>query len=209
MSSNEIKLGYILTKYRLKLNLTVGQLSVKISTPPEYITALEGGNYKLFKSLNQATPLLKKLSYVLGLKYSALSELYNKEYELYLNSQNKTFNDKRFVISQKFIKKFLVFIGLIGVLSYLVLQIYQLGYIPVIKVNNDSRYEIYNQESYNLTGRVRGADYLTLNRQKVTLKEDGSFDISIILKSGENRLELEAIKNNKSFSSMRKIIYKQ
>lgn len=209
MSSVKIKLGYILTKYRLKQNLTISQLSTKISTPSEYITALENGNYSLFKTLNQATPLLKKLSYVLGLKYSALSELYSKEYEAYLNNKNKKFAGKRFVVSQKIIKQILFFIISICVIVYLISQFYQLGYIPVIKVSNDSPYEIYNQDRYNLTGNVSGADYLTLNGQKVTLKEDGNFEVSVILKSGENRLELEAIKNNRAFSSIKKVIYKQ
>lgn len=209
MSSGKIKLGYILTKYRLKFNLTVSQLSLKISIPQEYIIALESGNYKLFKTLNQATPLLKKLSYVLGLKYSALAELYNKEYESYLTNQNNKLTDKRFVISQNFVKKTLFAIIALGIVSYLILQFYQLGYIPVIKVSNNAPYEIYNQDSYNLTGSVSGADYLTLNGQKVTLKEDGNFEVSVILKNGENRLELEAIKNNKSFSSIKKVIYKQ
>ncbi|MEY3470911.1 MAG: Glucodextranase, domain [Candidatus Parcubacteria bacterium] len=209
MNSGEIKLGYILTKYRLKLNLTVNQLASKLSTPSEYIYALEKGNYRLFKSLNEATPILKKLSYVLGLKYGALAELYNKEYELYASSKYNNFSNKKVVINQKFFKKSLIiFISTVALL-YLVSQIYQLGYIPVISLNGSDSYEIFSQENYSLSGTVNGADYLTLNGQKVTLKEGGSFEINILLRQGENRLELQAIKDNKSFGSIQKIVYKK
>ena len=99
-------------------------------------------------------------------------------------------------------------IGLI-ITIYLGVQVYQLGYTPVLTLNNKDTYEINQTSQYTLTGNISRAGQLTLNGQKVILKEDGKFEIVLSLRDGENRLELQVSKDNKPLKITQKIVYKQ
>jgi hypothetical protein len=208
MNKNKISLGYILRKYRNKFGIDIDKLSHKISTEVDYIIALEKGNYKVFTSFNQALPIIRKLSYVLGLKYSSLVELYHKEYDTYISTkQNK--NNTKLVINYQIFKLggFLMIGGVI--LSYIILQVYQMAYSPTINLDDDRFYQFYDQEEYKLTGNLSRASQLTLNGQKVTIKEDGNFEVLLNLREGENRIELAVQKDNQLLKTLQKTIYRQ
>jgi cell shape-determining protein MreC len=68
---------------------------------------------------------------------------------------------------------------------------------------------INKNSEYTLIGNISRAGQLTLNGQKVTLKEDGEFEIILSLREGENRLELQVSKDNKPLKTTQKIVYKQ
>jgi cytoskeletal protein RodZ len=208
MNKNKISLGYILRKYRNKFGIDIDKLSHKISTEVDYIIALEKGNYKIFTSFNQALPIIRKLSYVLGLKYNSLVELYHKEYNTYISTKQNDNNTKLVINYQIFKFAGVMMIGGI-ILSYLVLQVYQITYSPVIKLDNDAVYQFYDKEEYKLTGNLSRASQLTLNGQKVTIKEDGDFEVFLNLRKGENRVELAVQKDNQLLKTLQKTIYRQ
>ncbi len=209
MSKEKITLGYVLTKYRLKSNLTMEQLADKLSIEEKYLIALEKGDYHEFTSLNQPFPIIKRLSYVFGLKYNVLIELYHQEYESYIHQLDQKKAKPKLIISHTMMRMFIgITIGLIVVI-YLGIQVYQLGYTPVLTLNNKDSYEINSNTEYTLTGNISRAGQLTLNRQKVTLKEDGKFEVILFLRDGENRLELQVSKDNKILKTTQKIVYKQ
>ena len=208
MNKNKISLGYILRKYRNKFGIDIDKLSHKISTEVDYIIALEKGNYKIFTSFNQALPIIRKLSYVLGLKYNSLVELYHKEYNTYISTKQNDNNTKLVINYQIFKFAGVMMIGGI-ILSYLVLQVYQITYSPVINLDNDAVYQFYDKEEYKLTGNLSRASQLTLNGQKVTIKEDGDFEVFLNLRKGENRVELAVQKDNQLLKTLQKTIYRQ
>jgi hypothetical protein len=208
MNKNKISLGYILRKYRNKFGIDIDKLSHKISTEVDYIIALEKGNYKIFTSFNQALPIIRKLSYVLGLKYSSLVELYHKEYDTYISTKQNENTTKLVINYQIFKFGGVIMIGGI-ILSYLVLQIYQMAYSPAITLDNDTFYQFYDKEEYKLTGNLSRASQLTLNGQKVTIKEDGNFEVLLNLREGENRIELAVQKDNQLLKTLQKTIYRQ
>ncbi|MGA1046454.1 MAG: hypothetical protein ACO3UU_00425 [Minisyncoccia bacterium] len=210
MSKNKITLGYVLSKYRLKSNLDRARLSYKISTDIDYIIALEKGNYKVFKSFNQALPIIKKLSYILGLKYQSLVDLYHNEYYAYIDTHKHNDKHKNRLVIHHHIFKLSGGLMLGGIiLGYLILQFYQITYSPNIKLNDDAHYQFYNQEEYKLTGHLVRASQLTLNGQKVTINEDGKFEVLLNLRDGENRIELAVHKDSQLLKTLQKTIYKQ
>jgi len=208
MNKNKISLGYILRKYRNKFGIDIDKLSHKISTEVDYIIALEKGNYKIFTSFNQALPIIRKLSYVLGLKYNSLVELYHKEYNTYISTKQNDNNTKLVINYQIFKFAGVMMIGGI-ILSYLVLQVYQITYSPAINLDNNTLYQFYDKEEYKLTGNLSRASQLTLNGQKVTIKEDGDFEVFLNLRKGENRVELAVQKDNQLLKTLQKTIYRQ
>lgn len=209
MNKDNIKLGYILYKYRLKSKLDINQIADKISTNTDYIIALEKGNYKVFQTLNQAIPIIRKLSYVLGLKYQILIELYTREYEIYWDLQKQKSSIPKLVINNNLVRVSFSF-SIVGIIvGYLIFQLYQIRYSPAITLANENIYQIYNQNQYKLEGELTRADNLTLNGQKVTIKEDGKFEVLLNLEKGENRIELAVKKDNQVLKTIQKIIYKQ
>jgi hypothetical protein len=209
MNKQKITLGYVLRKYRSKSNLDIDRLSYKISTDIDYIIALEKGNYKIFTSFNQALPIIRKLSYTLGLKYQSLVELYNKEYEFYIhNNNNNIVKSKTFINYNLFKFSGGLIVGIV-ILGYLMLQVYQMTYSPIITLDNAQPYQFYDKEEYKLNGNLSRASQLTLNGQKVTIKEDGNFEALLNLQKGENRIELSVKKDNKFVKTLQKTIYRQ
>ena len=209
MSKEKITLGFVLTKYRLKSNLTTEQLADKLSVEEKYLIALEKGDYYEFTSLNQPFPIIKRLSYVFGLKYNILIELYHQEYDSYIHQLDQQKTKPKLIISHTMMRMSIgITIGLI-ITIYLGVQVYQLGYTPVLTLNNKDTYEINQTSQYTLTGNISRAGQLTLNGQKVILKEDGKFEIVLSLRDGENRLELQVSKDNKPLKITQKIVYKQ
>jgi cytoskeletal protein RodZ len=209
MNKQKITLGYVLRKYRSKSNLDIDRLSYKISTDIDYIIALEKGNYKIFTSFNQALPIIRKLSYTLGLKYQSLVELYNKEYEFYIhNNNNNIVKSKTFINYNLFKFSGGLIVGIV-ILGYLILQVYQMTYSPIITLDNAQPYQFYDKEEYKLNGNLSRASQLTLNGQKVTIKEDGNFEALLNLQKGENRIELSVKKDNKFVKTLQKTIYRQ
>ena len=53
------------------------------------------------------------------------------------------------------------------------------------------------------------ASQLTLNGQKVTINEDGKFEVLLNLRDGENRIELAVHKDSQLLKTLQKTIYKQ
>jgi hypothetical protein len=206
---DKITLGYILSKYRLKYKLDIDQLAYKLSTDVDYIIALEKGNYKVFKTLNHAIPIIRKISYVLGLKYKNLVELYSKEYESYLDLQKQKSAIPKVVINHNILRFSIAFIVVAIIVGYVILQLYQIIYRPALVISNMPNYQIYNQEKYELVGKLNRANNLTLNGQKVTISEDGKFKILLNLRKGENRLELSVQKNGEILERVHKIIYRE
>ena len=209
MIKDNIKLGYILNKYRLKSKLDINQIADKISTNVDYIIALEKGNYKVFQTLNQAIPIIRKLSYVLGLKYQILIELYTREYEVYWDLQKQKSSIPKLVINNNLVRLSFSFSILGIIVGYLILQVYQIRYSPAITLANENIHQIYNENQYKLEGQLTRADNLTLNGQKVTIKEDGKFEVLLNLEKGENRIELSVKKDNQVLKTIQKIIYKE
>lgn len=208
MSKQNITFSYILKKYRSKYKLDIYRLSHKISIEADLIIALENGNYKVFTTLGQALPIIRKLSYVLGLKYQSLVDLYTKEYDIYI--QNTTKNNKPKLFINYNIFKFGVGLIISGIIiGYLFLQVYQVRYNPTISLDNAQPYQIYTKDEYKLTGNLSRASQLTLNGQKVKIKEDGKFEILLNLRQGENKLELAVQKDDKLLKKVQKTIYKQ
>jgi cytoskeletal protein RodZ len=205
--SKNITLGYVLRKYRSKSNLDIDRLSYKISTDVDYIIALEKGDYKVFKSFNQPLPIIRKLCYALGLKYQSLVELYNKEYEIYIHTTKNGLDISKPLINYNLFKVSLGVVFGIIILGYLMLQTYQMTYNPKISLDNKQLYQFYEQEEYKLSGNIARANNLTLNGQKVTIKEDGQFDVPLNLQKGENRIELAVQKNNQVVETLQKTIY--
>lgn len=207
MSKNSITLGYILTKYRTQAGLDIRQMSSKISIDDMYIIALEKGDYHVFSSPNQAIPIIKRVSYVLGLKYNLLLDMYYQEYEQY--SQRSQQQSTHIVLNYKMIKMTLASLVGIVIIGYLGLQVYQINYTPVLTLKNDDKYEIQDSSLYTLEGSMTRSGQLTLNGQKVTLKEAGQFEVILNLRDGENRLELQVSKDDTILKTMQKIVYKK
>jgi transcriptional regulator with XRE-family HTH domain len=207
-NNTDITLGYILKKYRLQLELTHTSLSDQISIDKKYIIALENGNYQEFESHNQVFPILKRLSYVLGLKYTGLMELYQKEYAIYMASHQKNrFSHIR--MSYASVRNIGVMILLGGICVYIGVNMYRLAYIPAIQLDDKSQYRIYEQTEYVLKGSITRSGELTLNGQRVILQEGGVFETPIYLDQGENRLELVVKKDDTIIDTVQKVIYKK
>lgn len=207
-NSSAVSLGYILKKYRLQSKLDYQLLANKTSIDKRYILALEKGFYQEFNPYNQAFPMIRRLSYVLGLKYSSLIELYQAEYRQYCLSSSKKSLLSRISIHHRNLRTFFMVTVLVSIILYISFFVYRLAYRPVIQLENKSTYLVYVGEEYLLKGAITRSGVLTLNGEDVILDEKGGFSVPINLSPKENRLELVVEKNDKVIDSIQKVIYK-
>ena len=211
MTRSNLRLAYIIQRYRYKKGYTIEYLSSIISIDPKYIEAIELDRYNEVIQKKEIKDILKKISYVLNLKYYKVLNLYEKEQFDHINIYYKNNNIKNLVnnisINNKNIKDTALFIVAILIVSYISYQIYFFIKIPQVTVANSNIIEYVDNSEYYLKGNTDPNSQLTLNGQRVKINTDGEFDFKLNLNKGANTFKFVINKNNRSKTTILKKVY--
>jgi cytoskeletal protein RodZ len=108
------------------------------------------------------------------------------------------------------VKKFLIFVIGILVLSFVVWQASLMLLPPQIEMMNPKEETSYTNVPVNIKGRVIRTKFLTINGQPILFDKYGYFEYSMILDPGVNEIQISA-KNqlNKITNIVREIVYQE
>lgn len=207
MTKSNLKLSYIIQRYRYKKGYTIEALASIISVDPNYIKSIELDNYNKIISNKEIKPILKKLCYALNLKYYKILNLYEKEKFEHINIYYKKNYIKNASINNQTIRGSLLFMSAFLIISYISYQIYFFIKIPEVSLLNSNKIEYVDSEEYYLKGSTDPNSQLTLNGQRVKINTDGNFDFKLNLNKGVNLFEFVISKNNRSKVSILKKVY--
>jgi len=211
MTRSKLKLAYIIQRYRYRQGYSIEDLAFKISIRPEYLEAIELDKYNEVIPNNEVKGIIKKICYVLNLKYYRVLNLYEKEKFNHINIYDKenyiSHKVKNLSINNKLFKEIGLFIVAILIISYISYQIYFFIKIPKVILTNTDEIEYVENEEYSLTGKTDPNSQLTLNGQRVKINTDGEFDFKLNLNKGTNTFKFVINKNNRSKTTILKKVY--
>lgn len=208
-NSSQLSLSFVLRKYRTYYHLSERALAEKISVDEKYIIALEKGDYSAFRTIS-GEDVLRRICFVVGLKFEPLQAIYQREYRIYQNNHKRLIDTilSLFFITPKRMRMIITWFGIAIILVYLGLQGYQIFLRPNVILADKQKIIMTEEDTYLLQGALKQSGKLTLNGEQVTLDSTGTFQITLSLQKGKNIIELVVSKDNQEVSRIYKTIYK-
>ncbi|MGE5297834.1 MAG: RodZ domain-containing protein [Acidobacteriaceae bacterium] len=184
--------GY-LRQIREQLNLDVKTVSMLTQIKPQYLEALEAGNWENLPADVYIRGFLKSLAQVYRVKEQVLLDQYDKEHGFAQvkkpQAKNRgwsiTFTPKTIIIA-------LTVIVTLAVVGYVVTQVSSVLTPPALDVSEPAADQAIVGNSLIVAGRAEvGADVF-VNDQAVMTDKNGEFNENLVLSQGLNVIEIVA-----------------
>ena len=195
-------LGEILKTQRKKYKYTYSDVQQKIKIHPNYVRALEENNYSLFDSKVHALGFLRIYSTLLGLNVDQILALWRREHSSEFPDDLDSSEPRQKlskIISGTFsfsFKKLLIFFGsvvLIGFFGYLFYSYKTYQGPPLLELSSPEDNKIVKSNPVDIIGKTDIDATLLVNGERVLLRPDGSFAVSVNLHEGLNTLSITSI----------------
>lgn len=210
-------LGDILRKSRESLRLSLAELAVELKIRPEYLTALESGNYQKLPADVYIRGFIKEYAKRLGLHPERALMVYKHENQIdvklhakrtHFRKTNYLFDNFKFIITPKTLAKVGIGATAFFLLFYLGLQFFSFLRPPKLAVISPKEAETFvgDADSIYIEGKTDPGTDVFVNDYQIKVNQDGLFGETVTLKSGVNLIEIKAVsKLNKVTSVTRKI----
>jgi len=176
---------------RQEKNITLTEVAKKLSINPEYLTALEDGDYAALPGGVYGKTFLREYSSWLGLNSERLLEKYQKEKGKTDSADKDVFSKKKIkkselVIFPKILKNILLLVVAAIFFLYLGFYLMKTFSLPKIEIFQPPDNLVTENGFVNVVGRADAKTQITINGVQ-TLKDDaGNFTKKIDLKKGIN-----------------------
>jgi cytoskeletal protein RodZ len=219
--NTSITVGERLKKKRIEMEISIREVSEKLKVKADYISDLEENNYDKLPPDVYVKGFIKSYAALIGLDAQEMVDLYNKERAIGEKNENKKqFKKKtekrKFSISRYIIitPKILTIFSTLIILSiagyYLFHQLSSFNSTPYLFVSNPIGDQSQDKSEIEVRGQTEKEASLKINGEDVFVDSDGNFKQIIILKPGNNVLNIEAAnKFNKTAELTRNIIYEK
>lgn len=207
--NSKITLAFVLKKYRTKHGWSRSELAAKVSVRECIIVALEEQNWKKLPTHSEVREALKRMCYVLDLKYYPVVSLYEQEHRSAFESKKSTVKDRitKVSVTDQTLKWGGAFLSCLIVVGYISSQVYTFAKGAEMSLDSPELFEYADGAQYQVTGMVDQGAQLTLNGQSVTLEPDGQFRVTLNLNPGPNPLEFQVEKGNTKTQTIQKTVY--
>ena len=189
-----IKAGEKLKEERLIKGLTLEDVSKKTKIKTSYLEFIENGEYDKLPSVSYAQGFVRNYSDFLGLPEEEIMAIFRREFD-----EEKTYRvlpkgfDKKqdiplsgFKIKQTFVLIVLVFVAFI---SFLLFQ-YRYAFLnPPLHIINYS----VSSSDVKITGNTDSNSTVYINKEAVSVDQNGNFQKTISVFSGKTVITIQAI----------------
>jgi transcriptional regulator with XRE-family HTH domain len=214
-SSNKIKLDEETVAERLRLaredkNITLAAAAKKLAINPEYLAALEKGDYSSLPSGAYGKIFLREYAAYLGLNFAKLFEKYQREKNISFGENKDVFSKKKIKKSElaifpKTLKNILLIIVVTVFFSYFGYYLMKTFSLPQVEIYQPADNLVTESNFVDVIGRADTKTQLTINDLQILKDDAGNFTERVDLKKGVNTITISA--QNKY--SRKKIITKQ
>jgi len=211
---HQANIGYILREARQSLGLSLDVVAKKLQIKKSFLESIEDSDFEVLPGVFYAKIYTKKYADFLGVRFKKIEEGLDYEIERVKKWQNKNRMTDRptkssFVVMPQIIRKGLIFVIVLGLLSYLSLQVGRIVTPPdLVILSPASETEITNNNTYAITGQTDPNAEITINSEKITPDETGYFSLVLDLSSGSNIIRVTSKKKySKSIEKQLEIIH--
>ena len=196
-------LSELLRKVRLGKNWTLEIAAAKTKITSHHLLALEKSLYDEIPGEVYIKNFIRIYSQKLGLNPQECLEKYAQEKHFIEQKKHHHFLKEigrakleDFILKPRTIKVSLICLVIFLVLSYITLNIYQTTAPPPLKIYYPQDNLETDQLIINIQGKSNKEAIVHINNQVILLKEDGSFEETIILREGLNLITIKAEKKH-------------
>lgn len=192
-------IGEILKEKRIEKGLNTRQVSEIIKIRPEYLEALESGNYNVFPSEVYIKGFLRNYAKFLGVEKDKAMALYRRENtedrSTNIETSQKTENPKfSFALTPEKLIIAIVLIVTLGIVYYLSTQVSTILKSPELQINapvvvsaGEEEEFVTTDEDITFKGEISPGATLTLNGDTVTVSNIQQFEVrDVALNPGLN-----------------------
>lgn len=189
--------GSILTKARQSQGLDYKKIHTDTKIPPKFLKALEEGDWSRFSSPVHIKGFLKNYASYLGLKVNDVLAFWRREYQNSNREQNlknniRPLNAPRMVITPGLVLAVVSVFSILLFFAYLFYQYHSFAGAPVLIVDEPPTDIATTETVLGVTGRTDRDAQVSINGQKVTLGEKGTFSVPLTLAEGVNTINIQA-----------------
>jgi cytoskeletal protein RodZ len=195
---------------RQEKKVTIIEASRRISIKPEYLQALEDGNYSLLPKGLYVKTFLKEYASYLGLSKDRIIKKFDEELGTKNTKTLDVFSKKKIekhelLIFPKIIKNIIIICVILVFFSYLGYYLLKTFSLPAVEIFQPADNLVTSESSVNVMGRADTKTQISINNIQVLKDVSGNFSELINLNKGLNTITISA--QNKY--SREKIIQKQ
>lgn len=189
--------GSILKKGREKKGLSYKDVFQATKIHPRFLSALEEGNWSAFSSAVHAKGFLKNYAEYLGLNTDDVLAFFRREYDEKENQKRlknfiKPLSAPRLVITPGLVLATATIIFLTLFFGYVIYQYRSFAGAPILIIDEPRTDLTVSDPLLNIVGRTDPDATVSLNGQKITAGEKGTFSAHITLAEGVNTLNFVA-----------------
>ncbi len=210
------KIGKILSDTRKQKKFTLDDVHKFVKIHPDFLKALEEGDYMVFSDEIHAKGFLKNYAEFLELDVNKILALWRREYgDKFGKNDSQNFKMKKLeptklTLTPGLILTVLSIFLITGFFGYLFYQYRSYSGAPDLDIYSPKNNTVVNNEVLDLTGKTDRDSVLLINNQRVILDKDGTFATSLKLKSGLNTLSFLSVnKLGKETEEVLTIIFRE
>ncbi len=183
-----LKIGQRLQGIRIKKGLSVDEIAKEIKIKPQFLTAIEKGEYEKLPSIAYAQGFVRNYADYLGLPKSETTALFKRDFDenknLKVLPDGLSGNTEGFHVSWARIRQ--IFLGLILVLivlGFVVFQYRSFFFAPSLSITSPKD-EMVEAGDIKVAGITDSAATVLINGEQVSVAEDGKFVKGVTLFPG-------------------------
>jgi cytoskeletal protein RodZ len=195
-----IRLGERLAQERRRKGLSVDEVSKGTRIRPQFIIALEKGDYKKLPSSAYIRGFIKNYAQFLGLSAKETLALFRREFnereflgvlpDSFTNPKNRAFAGLR--LNQVTIYIVVIVILIIGFVFF---QYKAAFFGPNLTVNNPLESAVVHTTQLTVSGKTDPNVTVEVNEQAAAVSTDGSFKKDVVILAGTSEIDIKAVNN--------------
>jgi Uncharacterized protein conserved in bacteria len=197
IKNDEVTAAEKLRAARAEKQITIEEAAKKLSINPEYLAALEKGDYKALPGGVYGKTFLRQYSAWLGLNSDQLLEKFQKESGEAGKEERDVFSKKKIKKSElaifpKILKNILLIIIVAVFFSYLGYYLLKTFSLPSVEIYQPVDNLVTENNYIDVVGRADPKTQITINDLQILKDDKGNFSSQVNLNKGVNTITISA-----------------
>lgn len=193
-----IRAGQRLHEQRLAKGLTLEEVARGTKIRPEFLSAIENGEYQKLPSSTYAQGFISNYAEYLGLPKRELLALFRREFDAKLSYQvlpegltkTQEFPLRRFKLTGQVMAIFFAFLALV---SYIGFQYRAALFNPTVSITAPAENAKIKGTTVIVEGKVSSENTVYINDEAVSVRQDGKFSKRIDVFAGNETVKIKVV----------------
>lgn len=212
---NSVTLGARFKRARKKIKMELIDIEMQIKIRSKYLSALENDDYQNLPADAYAKGFVIRYAKFLGInEQKALNDYFQQKSQFQMHkedilSPNRSYREYKYIITPKMFTPLAVGLLIVGLFSYLSVQIYGFAAAPELSLNTPNNNSIVESDNIEVRGTTSQQAEVYINEQKIQVNSEGTFATDYKLLPGINVIRVRSVnKANKEKSLTYTVEYK-